>query len=354
MLNNVSVFFKKRFTIYFLLIITLTSIVWMIKVMDETPRTDNAYVYADTINLAPEVNGRIIELPVKENQLVKKGDLLFRIDPTPFVDKLIRAKASLEELEQQIILMERTVESQKYNAQAAAKRVSAAQATAEQDASTLRRLEALNSNNYVSKESLDKARAAKRVSESQLNSARLEAEQAKAAISSIDALVAQREVIKADISIAELDLKHTNVQAPFDGRVVSLKTTTGQYASVGQPIFTLIDSSNWFVIANFREADLVNIKANSDVIIYLMGDTKRKFSGIVESIGFGVYPDDGGATREGLPDVSRTINWVRVAQRFPVRIRVINPDGNLFRIGASAVVSINSKETAIINGVDDA
>ncbi|EJM52362.1 hypothetical protein PMI29_05918, partial [Pseudomonas sp. GM49] len=76
--------------------------------------------------------------------------------------------------------------------------------------------------------------------------------------------------------------------------------------------------------------------------LYLMGDSNRTFSGTVDSIGFGVFPDDGGAQAAGLPKVARTINWVRVAQRFPVRIRVDKPDPDLFRIGASAVALIHA------------
>ncbi|CAE1143091.1 multidrug transporter subunit MdtN [Serratia rhizosphaerae] len=344
MLNAAGNTLKKRLFVAILTVVTLAVLIWVIKTIDEAPRTDDAYVYADTINVAPQVNGRIIEMPIKENQLVKKGDVLFRIDPRPYQDALSRATASLAQLEQQIILTQRDVDAQGYNARAAEKRVDAARAAAEQDANTLRRLEALRPQNYVSKESLDQARAAQRASAAQLQSARLQAQQANAAISSVAALVAQRDVVKADISTAQFNLDHTTVTAPFDGRITSLTTTTGQYASVGQAIFTLIDSSTWYVVANFRESELQNIRDNAKVDVYLMSNTRKNFTGVVDSIGYGVYPDDGGSTQGGLPNVSRSINWVRVAQRFPVRIRIVNPDANLFRMGTSAVVNIRSGE----------
>ena len=344
MLNTAGSTLKKRLFVAILTVVTLAVLIWVIKTIDEAPRTDDAYVYADTINVAPQVNGRIIEMPIKENQLVKKGQVLFRIDPRPYQDALKRATASLAQLEQQIILTQRDVDAQGYNARAAEKRVDAAQAAAEQDANTLRRLQALRPQNYVSKESLDQARAAQRASAAQLQSAKLQAQQANAAISSVAALVAQRDIVKADISTAQFNLDHTTVTAPFDGRITSLTTTAGQYASVGQAIFTLIDSSTWYVVANFRESELQNIRDNAKVDVYLMSNTRKNFSGVVDSIGYGVYPDDGGSTQGGLPNVSRSINWVRVAQRFPVRIRIVNPDAGLFRMGTSAVVNIRSGE----------
>lgn len=344
MLHVVGSAMKNRLFVIILAIITLATLFWVIKVYDEAPRTDDAYVYADTINVAPQVNGLIIDMPIKENQLVKKGDVLFRIDPRPYQDSLTHATASLAQLEQQIILAQRDVNAQQFNAQAAEKRVDSARATAEQDANTLRRLEALRSKDYVSKEELDRARAAQRSSAAQLQSTKLQAQQANAAISSVAALMAQRDVIKADISTAQFNVEHTVIKAPFNGRIASLKTTAGQYASVGQAVFTLIDTNTWYVVANFRESELKNIRDNAKVDVYLMSHTNKNFTGVVDSIGYGVYPDDGGATQSGLPNVSRSINWVRVAQRFPVRIRILTPDADIFRMGTSAVVSIRSSD----------
>ena len=130
------------------------------------------------------------------------------------------------------------------------------------------------------------------------------------------------------------------VRAPFDGRVISLKTSVGQFASAMRPIFTLIDTRHWYVIANFRETDLKNIRSGTPATIRLMSDSGKTFEGKVDSIGYGVLPDDGGLVLGGLPKVSRSINWVRVAQRFPVKIMVDKPDPEMFRIGASAVANL--------------
>ncbi|BEN38674.1 multidrug resistance protein MdtN [Serratia marcescens] len=338
---------KRHFFTTVLTAITMAALLWVIKTLDDAPRTDDAYVYADTISVASQVSGLIIEMPIRENQWVEKGDVLFHIDPRPYQDSLNRATASLAQLEQQIILAQRDVNAQQFNAQAAAKRVDAARATAEKDANTLRRLEALRSQDYVSKEELEQARAAQRASAAQYQSSQLQAQQANAAISSVAALIAQREVFKADISTAQFNLDHTIIKAPFDGRVTSLTTAVGQYASTGQAIFTLIDSTAWYVVANFRESELRNIRPQTKVDVYLMSNTGKHFTGVVDSIGYGVYPDDGGSTQNGLPNISRSINWVRVAQRFPVRIRIIRPDPNIFRMGTSAVVNILPGENVI-------
>jgi multidrug efflux system membrane fusion protein len=104
-------------------------------------------------------------------------------------------------------------------------------------------------------------------------------------------------------------------------------------------MFTLIDTRTWWVVANYREGKVRNIRIGSPVDVYLMGHPERKFTGLVESIGYGVFPEDGSVVA-GLPNVERTLNWVHLSSRFPVRIRVQNPDPDLFRIGATAVTVV--------------
>jgi len=316
--------------------------IYVIHSIDQSPRTDDAYVYADTINVAPEVNGRIVEMPVVDNQRVKKGQLLFRIDPQPFEETLAKAEASLKALDSEIKLTQRSVEAQKFAAAAARANVEHAQAASEQAGDSLARLEPLLSKGFVSAERIDQARTAKRGAQSQLSAALLDARRAEAAVSGVDALVAKREVAKAEIALARLNLSYTEVRAPGDGIVLNLKTAVGQFVGAGHPVFTLASSDHWYVVANFRETDLASIKAGRHAQVTLLGDAHKHYSGTVESIGYGVFPDDGGTEVAGLPRVPRSINWVRVAQRFPVRILVENPDA-AFRIGASAVAVLNAK-----------
>ncbi|EBC6678985.1 multidrug transporter subunit MdtN [Salmonella enterica] len=319
-----------------LVLLALAVMVFVIWRVDSAPSTSDAYASADTIDVVPEVSGRIVELAVVDNQQVKKGDLLFRIDPRPYEASLAKAEASLAALDKQIMLTQRSVDAQKYAASSVEATVAKARAAAKQASDTLRRTEPLLSEGFVSAEDVNRARTAQRAAEADLNAVLLQAQQAASAVSGVDALVAQRVAVQADIALTKLHLDMATVRAPFDGRVVSLKTSIGQFASAMKPIFTLIDTDHWYI----RETELKAIQAGTPAAIRLMSDSSKTFQGKVDSIGFGVLPDDGGMVIGGLPRVSRSINWVRVAQRFPVKIMVEKPDASLFRIGASAVATL--------------
>jgi multidrug efflux system membrane fusion protein len=333
---------KRAWPAIVLVLVTLLALLFVIDQLDRAPRTDDAYVYADTIDVVPEVSGRIVELPVHDNQAVKQGELLLRIDPRPYQDALTRGNASLVALDRQIELTQRTVNAQQYNAQSVRAAVERARAAASQASDTLHRMEPLLSHGYVSAEDVDRARTAQRATQAELSAAQLQAQQAAAAVSGVDALVAQRAVAMAEISIAELNLEYATVRAPFDGRIVSLKTSIGQFVTALKPVFTLIDTRHWYVVANFRETELKGIRTGTPATVYLMSDTGQRFRGSVDSISYGVSSDEAGlALPGGLPHIQRTLNWVHVSQRFPVKIRVDNPNPELFRVGTSAVAVLH-------------
>jgi multidrug efflux system membrane fusion protein len=183
-----------------LVVVTLLLLFVVIRMWDRAPRTDDAYVYADTIDVVPEVNGRIVELAVHDNQAVKQGDLLFRIDPRPYQDALARGNASLVALDRQIELTQRSVNAQQYNAQSVRAAVGRARAAASQASDTLTRMEPLLSHGYVAADEVDRARTAQRATQAELSAAQLQAQQAQAAVSGVDALVAQRAVVMEDIN----------------------------------------------------------------------------------------------------------------------------------------------------------
>jgi multidrug efflux system membrane fusion protein len=243
------------------------------------------------------------------------------------------------------MLTQRAVNAQKLSAEAAASGVDRAKALASQATDTRERMEPLLGDGFVAAEQFDQARTAERAAQVQLETAQLEARKATAAISGVDALVARREVVKAEIAMAQLNLDYATVKAPCDGRVVSLKISAGQYAAAGHPVFTLVNSSRWYVVANYRETELDHIRPGCPAQVYLLSDPRRRYQGQVESVGCGVFPDDGGAEVAGLPRVPREINWVRVNQRFPVRILIQHPDLAEFRLGASAVATVTGPES---------
>lgn len=319
---------------------TVALALYVVYSLDQSPRTDDAFVRADTINVAPQVSGRIIALRVRDNQAVRQGDVLFEIDPEPYEHAVERARAALDSLTKQIGLSQRDVRAQEFAATAANANIDRAAAQANQAADTLARIEPLLAKEYVTAEQVDQARTAKRSADAALEVARRDASRAAAAVSGVDALVAKLPELRATLATAEYDLKQTVVRAPFEGRVIDLDIAEGEYAATGRPLFTLIDTRNWYVIANFRETALKVVKPGMQAEVFLMSDPSRRFTGTVLSIGFGVYPEEGGSSANGLPKVPRSINWVRVAQRFPVRIRVDDPPAELFRIGASAVALV--------------
>lgn len=315
--------------------------IYVIHYLNHSLRTDDAFVRADTIGVAPQVSGRIIRLPVRDNQPVKKGDVLFELDSLPYQYSLARARAALDAQEKQIGLQQRDVDAQKFGASAAKANIARAQAQARQAADTLDRLEPLLSKEYITAEQLDQARTARLSADAALLMARGDAARAEAAVGSVDAVVARLGELRAAVAMAEYDLDQTVVRASFDGTVVDLNIAEGEYASTGKPLFTLIDTEKWYVMANFRETELNRIRPGMTAEVFILADPSRRFTGTVQSISSGVYPEEGGGSTGGLPKVPRSINWVRVAQRFPVRIRIDNPQADLFRIGASAVALIS-------------
>ena len=312
---------------------------YVVYFIDQYPRTDDAFARADTIGVAPQVSGRIIELRVQDNQMVRKGDVLFALDPIPYQHVLDRSKAALAALERQIELSQREVNAQKFAAAASKANIERAEAQFKQSTDTLNRIEPLLAKEFVTAEQVDQARTARRSAAAALDVAQQDARRAQAAVSGVDALVARLGELRAAVASAEYDLQQTTMRAPFDGRIIDLDISEGEFAATGRRLFTLVDTRNWYVIANFRETELKNIRPGMAAEVYLMIDPSKHFRGTVHSIGWGVLPDEGTSVA-GLPKVPRAINWVRVAQRFPVRILIEDPQPDLFRIGASAVALI--------------
>ena len=153
-------------------------------------------------------------------------------------------------------------------------------------------------------------------------------------------LNARLQAAEATVRAAELDVGYCRVRAPFDAYVTNLNIAVGEYARQGQQIFALVDNRAWYVLANFRETYMPSIKPGMEAEVYLLTYPGRPFRGVVQGIGWANYPTDG-ATVGVLPDVRKTLNWVRLASRFPVRIALEERDAERpFRMGTTAVVTI--------------
>jgi multidrug efflux system membrane fusion protein len=173
-------------------------------------------------------------------------------------------------------------------------------------------------------------------------------QQATHNVTTLEPLLGQLSGKQAAIDTAKYNFDNCKIVAPFDARVTNLNISQGAYATAGQQIFTLIDTRVWWAIANFRETQIQHIRPGMSAEVYLMSRPTVRYKGVVDSVGFGVTPDAdlvGRISPTGLPDVQRTLNWVHLASRFPVRVRIQSDPSEVFRLGESAVVVIRGHST---------
>jgi len=373
----------------------------VIRTTTVNPRTDDAEVFANFIGVAPVVSGPIVKLTVADNQLVHQGDLLFDIDERPYAYALTQAKSQRDALEGQIVDESRTIASlgsavdvakassksadanvtraaaavdeakaDVINAKAAVERADAESTYA---SNNLHRVEPLLAKQFVtvdqidqaktlqttrqqasaqarsqlalSQARLDAAQAQYKQAEAQLEQSHQQVQQATHAVTTLEPLTAQRSGRSSAIDLAQYNLDNCKFIAPFNGRVTNLTISEGAYAHTGQEIFTLIDTRVWWAVANFRETQLHHIHPGMTADVYVLSRPNIRYKGVVDSIGYGVTPDADvvGRFTQGLPDVQRTLNWVHLASRFPVRVRIEADPNDVFRLSESAVVVVHGE-----------
>jgi multidrug efflux system membrane fusion protein len=187
---------------------------------------------------------------------------------------------------------------------------------------------------------VEEARASRAAAAAGLDQAHQVRSRAQALLAQYADRNARLAAAEAAVESARLDVGYCRVTAPFDAYVTNLNTAVGEYARQGQQVFALVDDRAWYVMANFRETYLGVIKPGMAAEVFLMSYPGRRFRGVVQGIGWANRPDEG-ATAGILPAVSRTLNWVRLASRFPVRILLEERDAERpFRMGSTAVVTI--------------
>jgi RND family efflux transporter MFP subunit len=259
----------------------------------EHPWTRDGQVRANIVGIAPRVSGPIIHVAVRDNQQLRKGDLLFEIDPSDF-----QAQVDI-----------------------AAGQVQNDQATLIQQTQNLDRQTDLYRNKVTARQDFQNAQDTFAASQAQLASA------------------------KASLELAKLNLSYTRVFAPVDGYVTNMNTSEGTYVTAGAQLMALVDTSSFWIAGYFKENQLPRIQVGQKAIITLIGYENQPFQGVVRSVGWGVYVQDGsGNTSTGLlPSVSPTIDWVRLPQRFPVRIQVLGSRPVPLRIGQTVSVAMTSE-----------
>jgi membrane fusion protein, multidrug efflux system len=297
------------------------------------PRTDDAYVRANTIGIAPHVSGPIVELPIVDNQPVRAGQSMFVIDPRPYQAAYDNAVAKLELTRLQVHALENSIGSAR--AQEQQHRANAAYARQYLD-----RIEPLLPKHFVTADDVYNARTRFQAEQANVDSAHSEVDKAQNDLGQLGNINTRIKAAEAEVYNAKLNLDYCRVVAPFDGYVTNLNIAVGQYANEGHDVLSLVDNRVWYVIANFRENFLAHIQVGMSAEVFLLAYPGHNFRGRVQGVGWALYQENG-ATVAGLPSIAPTLNWVRLSQRFPVRIILERPDPQFpFRMGATAVVTI--------------
>jgi membrane fusion protein, multidrug efflux system len=318
-------------------IIALRAAFWV----DRHPSTSDASIDADVVHVAPDVGGRVIAIFVRENGAVHRGDVLFQLDPVPHQLAVSQSEADLALAEAQLATQTRYVSTQRSNATAAQDQTASAKANYELATRTAERLKPLTAKGYVPSQQLDQAVTNASDAATHLQQAQVLALAAVQAIGTVEGGEAEVAARRAALALARRHLQDTTVRAVHDGLVVGLTVSSGEYVYAGESLFTLINTEEWYTSANFRETDLAAVHVGGCVTAYSMIDRGVAIRGVVDSIGWGVLGQNEVNVPKRVPYVERSLNWVQVAQRFPVRIRLENPPRQLMRLGASAVVEVN-------------
>jgi membrane fusion protein (multidrug efflux system) len=276
------------------------------------PSTNDAYVKADVVQVAPQVTGRVLTVPVSDQQSVPQGRLLFRIDPAPFRYRLRQVQAKLA-------LARQTVAADEAAVEAAHAGVADRQAQLKNARRQYRRAKDLAARNLAPQSQLDDARARRDSAAADLNLARADLHEAEVRLGSDGGQNPRIRQAQAAVDRAELDLAHTRITAPCGGRLSGVKLQPGDTVHADDPQFALVCSTRFWVYANYKETGLARVRPGQVATVRLDMYPGHPFHGIVESVN-----PASGAAFSLLPPENATGNWVKVTQRVPVRILIVN------------------------------
>jgi multidrug resistance efflux pump len=322
----------------------------MWKAYMETPWTRDGTVRVYTVTMAPEVAGRIVELPVTDNKFVAKGELLMVIDPTDYQIAVQLAEAAVKQAQANVQNADAQIAVQQAQVNASQAQVEQAKASlvfAQQQAV---RYEDLAQKGYGPVQSAQQFSAEQREKQAAVETAEANL---KLAQRQIDTLNAQRASAEAGLAQANaqrdqarVNLKRTQIHSPVNGWVTNLLAQLGDYANVGQNKMTLVDADSFWVDAYFTETALASIREGDPAKLKLMGHSDI-VRGHVDSIARGINVPNAEAGPQGLATVNPIFTWVRLAQRIPVRIHIDHvPKGIVLAAGQTATVEIEHRSRA--------
>lgn len=296
--------------------------------------TDNAYVQQDMVSVAPEVSGIVAEVLVHENQPVRRGDILFRIDPRPFRIALEQAEAQMASARVQVTQLRTQSAGTEADIAGAERNLAFAQREFERYAELLRRGFATRAQYSEKQHDVEEAR--ERLANARAAQANARAALARGGTDAQPAVLAAR----AARDEALLNLQRTVVRAPADGVATQVdRLQVGTTAVSGVPLVTIVRSDTTYVEANFKETDLTHMYVGQPAEVTLDAYPDVRFSGHVWSIGAGT-----GAQFSILPPQNATGNWVKVTQRVPVRIYIDGTPPRPLIAGLSVEVTVDTRE----------
>ena len=328
------------------------------------PWTRNGQVRAEVIQITPRVSGPIVDLPVQDNQLVKAGDLLFEIDPRTFAASLEQARAQYDKTGDSYLAQAKQVEAARAQVEISRGAVKQARSSINQVDSTIEKNKAeyerqqeMLPKKATSQKSVERAKANYEVAIEERKGAMAGLAQARAGLSQAEAGLAKAEATlgalgdanasireaRAAVRQAELNLEFTQIRAPVDGYVTNLSLRLGGQTVANHPALALVDISSYWVDAYFKETAIAEMKKGDQAIITLMTYPDQSLEGSVDSLGWGIAQQDGSTGFELLPNVSPTFEWIRLAQRIPVRIQLGKvPEDVALRIGTTGSVLVRT------------
>ena len=293
--------------------------------------TEDAYVNARIVQVSSLVMGQVVEVPVHDNDYVHKGDVMFALDRRPFEAAVAQAEGKLRQAQQGT----RADTSEVAAAEADVARMRADLANAE---SNLQRTRELVASRFMSKQTLDDAQARVDSARAAVNAGQARVAKARAAIATVGGSVTPAvRVAQAELDKARLDLEHAVMRAPEDGWITRLDLTPGTVVTPGNPLFAIVVGHSFWVDANFKETELGGVRPGRPATIIVDMYPDHVFHGHVESLAGGT-----GAAFSLLPPQNANGNWVKVAQRVPVRVAIDDPDTAAYplRVGATATVTV--------------
>lgn len=294
--------------------------------------TDNAYVHLDKVSVGSEVGGKIIEVLVKENQHVKAGDLLFRIDPEQFQLQMAQADAAIASAQASQTALANSSALSGADIAAAEEQIKFAR-------SNLARQDALWKKGFTTKASLESAQHQVAIAEDALAAARAKRDEAAAKLatgSQVPGVYPQLAAARAQRNVAQMGLRRTEVHAPVGGVISQAdRLQLGQDVISGLPVLTLVADGSAYIEANFKETDLADMRVGQPAEVRFDAYPGLVLKGHVSAIGAGT-----GSEFSVLPAQNATGNWVKVTQRVPVRIVLDEPSPRTLIAGLSVHVTV--------------